>query len=224
MGRDAAYNAFFSMTQEERSERSRAAILEAALQMFSHQGFRGTSIRDVAARAGVSTGSVYHHFRDKEALLNTLLEQFWAATEAPDYPMNRALDSGAFPERLEDIGTAARAVVAGWRPYIALIYVDVVEFEGLHIRKFYSTFASRCDKFINDHRDTHDILDRLRPGVPPAAAMLMAMRIYFYYFVVEMLFGVPDAFNMSSDQAVAVMSDILKNGMLVPQPQLERVT
>jgi AcrR family transcriptional regulator len=202
------------MTQEERSERSRAAILEAALQMFSHQGFRGTSIRDVAARAGVSTGSVYHHFRDKEALLNTLLEQFWSAIDAPDYPINRALDAGAFPGRLDEIGRAAREVVDTWRQHIALIYVDVVEFEGLHIRKFYSSFAARCDKFISDHRDGHAIVDRLRPGVPPGVAMLMALRIYFYYFVVDKLFGVPDAYGMSSDEAVAVMSDILEHGML----------
>ena len=165
----------------------------------------------------MSTGSVYHHFRDKEALLNTLLEQFWAAIEAPDYPINKALDSGAFPDRLEEIGGAARDVVDTWRQHIALIYVDVVEFEGLHIRKFYSSFAARCDKFIAEHRDSRVIVDRLRPGVPPGVALLMALRIYFYYFVVDKLFGVPDAYGMDSAQAVAVMSDILKNGMLAPQ-------
>ena len=202
------------MTQEERSERSRAAILDAALQMFSHQGFRGTSIRDVAARAGVSTGSVYHHFRDKEALLNTLLEQFWAASEEPDFPMNRALDAGAFPARLEELGHAAREVITGWRPYIALIYVDVVEFEGIHIRKFYANLAAHCEKFVNDRRDTHPITDQLRPGIPAGAAMLMTMRMFVYYFIVEVLFGVPNHYGMSSDQAIGVISNILQEGML----------
>lgn len=208
------------MTQEERSERSRAAILEAALQMFSHQGFRGTSIRDVAARAGVSTGSVYHHFRDKEALLSTLLEQFWTASAEPDFPMNRALNAGAFPARVEELGLAAREVVTGWRQHIALIYVDVVEFEGIHIRKFYSTLASRCEQFVQDNHDTHAIVDQLRPGIPAAAAMLMTMRIFFYYFIVEVLFGVPNHYGLSADEAIRVISDILQHGMLksaIPQ-------
>jgi len=202
------------MTQEERSERSRAAILDAALQMFSRQGFRGTSIRDVAARAGVSTGSVYHHFRDKEALLNTLLEQFWEASALPDFPMNRALNAGAFPARVEELGVAARAVVTDWRQHIALIYVDVVEFEGLHIRKFYAALASRCEQFVQDHRETQDISDQLRPGIPAAAAMLMTMRIFYYYFIVEVLFGVPDHYGMSAEQAIDVISNILKHGMV----------
>lgn len=210
------------MTQEERSERSRAAILEAALQMFSRQGFRGTSIRDVAARAGVSTGSVYHHFRDKEALLNTLLEQYWAAIAEPDYAMNRALDAGAFPDRLEEFGDAAREVVSAWRQHIALIYVDVVEFEGLHLRKFYSSLAERCEQKIAEHRDTQDIVSRIRPGVPPGVALLMTMRLFFYYFVVETLFGVPDIYGMSSDEAIRVTSDILKHGMLrAPVPDAQ---
>ena len=65
------------MQQEERSDRSRAALLEAALALFSSQGYRATSVRDIAERAGMSTGSVYHHFRDKEAIFQTLLDHFW---------------------------------------------------------------------------------------------------------------------------------------------------
>ena len=39
-------------------------------------------MRDIAERAGVSTGSVYHHFRDKEPIFQTLLEHFWLATRS----------------------------------------------------------------------------------------------------------------------------------------------
>lgn len=202
------------MTQEERSERSRKAILDAALQMFSRQGFRGTSIRDVAARAGVSTGSVYHHFRDKEAVLDTLLEQFWTASREPGFPINRALEDGAFPARLDEIGRATQEVVATWRQHIALIYVDVVEFEGVHIRKFYSTLAARCEQFVEQHRDTHGIFDRLRPDIPAGPAMLMTIRIYMYYFIVELLFGVESPYGMSNDEAIAVIADIIQHGTL----------
>lgn len=202
------------MTQEERSERSRTAILDAALDLFSHQGFRATSIRDVAGKAGVSTGSVYHHFRDKEALFTTLLDQFWTASEDPAFPLNRVLEAGAFPDRLDELSVAAREVIVGWRSHVALIYVDVVEFDGLHIRKFYEGLAERCERFVVEHRDTQPIAARLRPGVPPASALLMTIRVFIYYFVVELLFGVPNHFGMSSDEASALIADVLRYGML----------
>ena len=46
----------------------RAAILEAAKQLFSDQGFNGASMDQIAAEAGVSKLTVYSHFGDKEAL------------------------------------------------------------------------------------------------------------------------------------------------------------
>ena len=100
------------MTQEERSQRSRAQILDAALALFSRQGYRATSMREIADKAGVSTGSVYHHFKDKETIFRALLDVYWQAIEDPDFPVNRALRTGSFPENLEDIGRAARESVA----------------------------------------------------------------------------------------------------------------
>ncbi|MGH8074197.1 MAG: TetR/AcrR family transcriptional regulator [Lysobacter sp.] len=46
----------------------RAAILEAAKQMFTRHGFDGTSMDLIASTAGVSKLTVYSHFGDKEAL------------------------------------------------------------------------------------------------------------------------------------------------------------
>jgi AcrR family transcriptional regulator len=202
------------VTQEERSERSRAIILDAALHLFSHQGFRATSIREIAARARVSTGSVYHHFTDKEELFATLLQQFRAFVESPEFPLFRVMERGAFPDRLDMIGEETQTIVTAWRAYIALIYVDVIEFEGSHIRAFYANMAAVCERFITEHRDSLRITDKLRPDVPAPAAMLMTFRIFLYYFIVEVLFGVPNHYGMSSKEAIGVISDILQHGMV----------
>lgn len=47
---------------------ARARIRDAALELFGEHGYRGTSIRDVARRAGVSAGLVQHHFGSKRGL------------------------------------------------------------------------------------------------------------------------------------------------------------
>src|SRR5947208_12439912 len=124
------------MQREERSERSRRQVLDAALELFSHRGYRATTVRDIAGDARVSTGNVYHHFPDKETIFRSLLDEFWRITETKRYPFTRALLAGRFPDDIEQLGLAARESVREFRAYIALIYVDVIEFDGTHIRKF----------------------------------------------------------------------------------------
>ncbi|MCC7242161.1 MAG: helix-turn-helix transcriptional regulator [Acidobacteria bacterium] len=201
------------MRQEVRSERSRGALLDAALALFSRQGYRATSVRDIAGQAGTSTGSVYHHFRDKETIFQTLLDQFWAASSRPDFPLSRVFEEGAFPDDLPAIGLAAQETIATWRPYIALIYVDVVEFEGRHIHRFYADLAQRYQEFLERRTDL-GIPSRVRESIPPAVAMVLTTRIFVYYFVVEVLFGVPNHYGLSRDDATRLISDILTRGIL----------
>ena len=108
------------MQQGERSERSRAAILDAALELFSHRGYGATSMRDIAGKAGVSTGSVYHHFEEKEAIFQALLEQFQAVTKRADFPINVALERAQAFDDFDLLATAAREVVETWRAHVAL--------------------------------------------------------------------------------------------------------
>ena len=54
--------------QQKRSLRTQEKLLEAALQAFSENGFKGTSTRDIAERAGVHHPLITYHFRNKEEL------------------------------------------------------------------------------------------------------------------------------------------------------------
>jgi AcrR family transcriptional regulator len=204
------------MNQEERSQRSRKQVLDAALRLFSHQGYRATSIRDIAEAAKVSTGNVYHHFADKEAIFHELLGQYWTAIEDAAFPFNQALAQG-FPGHLETVGYGAREMIKEWRHHIALVYVDVVEFEGKHIRKFYSDMAHRFEAFLEKNRDRLDLEHRLRPGVSPLSAVMLASRVFLNYFSIEILFGVPNHFGQSTEQVVTEVSDLLRYGMLRPE-------
>ena len=203
------------MEQDKRSEKSRAAILEASLELFSSQGYRGTSIREIAEAAGVSTGNVYHHFPDKETIFQTVLGQYWKAIESPDFPFNKALASGTFPDNLEELAVAARESVRLWRRHVALIYVDVVELSGNHIRKFYSEMASRFERFIVTHGDA--VSGEIRPGIPVATAVMLASRVFLQYYAVEILFGVPEQFGKDSDLVMGEIAGILRHGMLKEQ-------
>jgi AcrR family transcriptional regulator len=52
-----------------RSEKTKALILEKALELFREQGFEGTTMRDIAKSARVATGAAYYYFPAKEAIV-----------------------------------------------------------------------------------------------------------------------------------------------------------
>lgn len=203
-----------AQTQEERSERSRQQILDAALKLFSHRGYGATSVRDIAEEAGLSKGNVYHHFPDKETIFRALLDRYFQVMSTPDFPFNRALASGTFPENLEALGHAARETVRDYREYVALIYVDVVEFDGSHVRKFYATMADRFNAFFKSHGMEEELRNKLQEGLSPISAVMLATRIFYNYFSIEILFGVKDHFGKETDEVVSEISRILRNGML----------
>jgi AcrR family transcriptional regulator len=58
---------------KERGEERRAAIVDAALALFSTHGYRGTSVAAVAEKAGVTDAGVLYHFKTKADLLLAVL-------------------------------------------------------------------------------------------------------------------------------------------------------
>ncbi|HEX2202075.1 MAG TPA: TetR family transcriptional regulator [Longimicrobium sp.] len=52
-----------------KGEQTRALILETALELFRERGYEETTMRAIAARAGVAVGNAYYYFRSKEDLI-----------------------------------------------------------------------------------------------------------------------------------------------------------
>lgn len=51
---------------------ARDQVLASALRLFTEKGYFNTSVQDVVRNSGVSTGSIYHHFKDKEGIAKAL--------------------------------------------------------------------------------------------------------------------------------------------------------
>jgi len=60
--------------REESRAVYRQAIMQAAIQIFGRTGFRDTKIADVAAEAGVATGTLYNYFSSKEDIFQSILD------------------------------------------------------------------------------------------------------------------------------------------------------
>jgi TetR/AcrR family fatty acid metabolism transcriptional regulator len=61
-----------------RGAATRERIIEAATEVFARRGVHGTRVADIAERAGVAYGLVYHHFRNKEEILSAIFAERWA--------------------------------------------------------------------------------------------------------------------------------------------------
>jgi TetR/AcrR family transcriptional regulator, cholesterol catabolism regulator len=54
----------------------REELLAIAASLFAERGFKNTTVRDIADAAGILSGSLYHHFDSKEAMVDELLDTF----------------------------------------------------------------------------------------------------------------------------------------------------
>lgn len=67
-----------SATVAKSNRNIREDTLEAAIYLFTKQGYFNTSLPDIVHESGVSTGSIYHHFGDKEGIAKALFEMLVA--------------------------------------------------------------------------------------------------------------------------------------------------
>ncbi|MCW6006721.1 TetR/AcrR family transcriptional regulator [Micromonospora sp. CPCC 205371] len=79
---------------------TRTRIQEVALELFTEHGYEKTSLREVAERLGVTKAALYYHFKSKEEIVNSFVEDRisvmdelirWAETQQPGVEMRRAV-------------------------------------------------------------------------------------------------------------------------------------
>lgn len=141
-----------------RSERTRQALLAAALSRFLDQGVATTSVADIAADAGVTERTFYRYFPSKEHVLfsdyDARLDWFRAALRVrpPREPLvvsvRAAVESFPYDDALREIATLrTRELEAG-----------IVE---AHLRRVQADFAAEIVEHLGRSRKTHDGPDAL---------------------------------------------------------------
>src|SRR5215471_21688762 len=78
----ASPRVFAVRPREVESEATRRTILDAAEELLAAGGEAGLSIRELCARAGVTPPTIYHHFGDKQALVDRVIDECFAEFDA----------------------------------------------------------------------------------------------------------------------------------------------
>lgn len=120
-----------------KGERTRAAILDSAYDLFLTQGYSATSMRQIAQKAGIALGGIYNHFESKDAIFQELI-----ISKHPYLQILPVLQAAPGATTEEFIRNAARLVEQemGHRSdFIKLMFIEIVEFEGRHFPKVLET-------------------------------------------------------------------------------------
>ncbi|MFW5500004.1 MULTISPECIES: TetR/AcrR family transcriptional regulator [unclassified Maridesulfovibrio] len=80
---------------QDRADVTRNDILEAALEVFSEKGYAGANTKNIAAAAGVATGSVYRYFKNKKVIFIEVIDMLQGRTDSNIFAKARImLDEG----------------------------------------------------------------------------------------------------------------------------------
>ncbi len=107
---------------EKLAAEKRRLILDATVRVFAHQGFNRCRVSDIADEAGVAYGLVYHYFRSKDEVLDTLFLERWNVM----LDVIRDLDGQDLTAR-EKLYAIASFIVDSYRHDPELMKVIIVE-------------------------------------------------------------------------------------------------
>ena len=107
--------------RQERKERTREELVEAAARVFARKGFHETTMADVAEEAGYSTGAIYVHFAGKDELFLEVAANY-VATRARENQGVRDETGGTLPKRAKALGDHWMARVAADPSYMFLSF------------------------------------------------------------------------------------------------------
>lgn len=160
------------------------AILQGALEEFLANGYTGTSMDKVAATAGVSKATVYHHFQDKETLFIALIDQFTAEKMGSFF--NQPFPDMDPPAALKTMAYSILAQINQdpfFIPFMRLLIAESGRFPALG-KAFIHHMESRGLRIIEGYLKNH-----MNLRDPEASARIFIGSLVHYMIVQEMLYG-----------------------------------
>lgn len=144
-----------------KGEQTKQLIIEAAFELFVANGYHGTSMRQIAVKAGLALGGIYNHFAGKEELFLEVIRVY--------HPFMRVLPTlgeveGETAEEL--IRSATHGIVGQMESHpklLNLFFIEMIELEGRHLPALITLFAPSVFTFL---QKVYRHAGNLRPESP----------------------------------------------------------
>jgi len=143
--------------RERRKAARPAEIIEAAFEEFTRHGYAGTRLEDVAKLAGVTKGTIYVYFPDKEQLFHAVMRKYWRR----------------IPDDMRQLhGIPEKPAAAFLRSFLRLVYQTMqADRQGREIFRLIVAEAERFPALVDEyHREVIEpVLEKLRGILDEAA-------------------------------------------------------
>jgi len=198
------------MKERLSAEKRRQQIVDAAVELFSRKGFRGTRTREIAEAAGISEAMIYRHFATKRELYSAIIETKSATEEL--------LASAATAAQRKDDAGVLRAVglkmieqTVRDPSLMRLLLFSALEGHELS-EIFFESRVKRLHQFLSSY-----IRKRIKEGRFRSMDALVVARGFIgmivHYLLIHELFGVKRHPHSSPEEAVELFVSVFLKGI-----------
>ncbi|WP_414470264.1 TetR/AcrR family transcriptional regulator [Methanobacterium sp. ACI-7] len=165
-------------------------IFDVAIDLFSQKGFDAVSVREIAREVGIRESSIYNHYKNKEAILDAIIDYFMlemAMSNPPEEEMDKLMET---PELFFEVG--ARAFIGRMSaPKTEKIW-RIISIELYHNEKIREFFKKELLEVpINSWEEIFTrmmkkgVIKQVDPKVLAYEYFSFAIYLYFEYFVLN---------------------------------------
>jgi AcrR family transcriptional regulator len=192
-----------------RGERTRQDIIQAAHDLFIRQGYHGTSMRQIALKAGIALGGVYNHFQGgKEQVFREVFLTYHPYQDVLPAMMSA---QGNNVERFVRDAFDRILMALQDRPYFMnLMFIEIVEFKSAHVHELFSQLVPQEMEIVRRFQEAN--LERLRP-IPTWMLLRAFFGLLFSYYLTELIFAAQAPLEFR-EGAIDYLIDIFLHGVL----------
>jgi AcrR family transcriptional regulator len=188
----------------------RAQILREAMTCFAELGFRGTTVRGLAARVGISEAALYRYFSSKESLYAAIIDQKMAAVDIVAVlgpAASRRDDRELFLGLAREIFSRVESDPS----FLRILYFSALEGHTL-ANPFFESRVKHLREFLTDYIKQR-IVDGDFVAVDPVIASRAFLGMVFDHLNVRLVLGQSDAYPQPLDAVAETFVSIFLGGM-----------
>lgn len=193
----------------------RKQILRAAVEAFAERGFHRTRVSDIAKRAGVAYGLIYHYFDSKDHVLNSVFEDNWSVflKVITDISHTETMGAGEKLERISALLIDALQIA----PTIIQVIIQEISRSDrfVHAEKM-SAFNSAFD-VVNDIIVAGQATGELRPSLHPRVAAYMFFGALETICTGAMLKTIECGTPAEAEAVKHTVREVMLGGLLAPK-------
>ena len=179
-----------NQTTKKSPKTTKEKIFDVSLDLFSQKGFDAVSVREIAREVGIRESSIYNHYKNKEAILDAIIDYFMselASSSPPEEEMEKLMET---PEIFFEVGSRAfieRMSVPSTEKIWRLISIELYHNEK--IREFFKKELLEMPilawEGIFTKMMEKGAIKQVDPKVLAYEYFSFAIYLYFEYFVLK---------------------------------------